>query len=162
MLDLKLKEVSLRIPKGVWLSKLSIKLARGGPEWEQGTYFWCWTSPGICLMRLVISPTDMNSANKKKQGWLLQDQEYPYLLLYLILSLNVLFFHLCFRLLLIHVCFLKTIWETYAIKLALNCRLWIPWHFNSFKRSNSLGLQLGESLMQISVYGHSDYIICAT
>ena len=77
-------------------------------------------------MQLVISPTDMNSANKKKQGWLLQDQEYPYLLLYLILSLNVLFFHLCFRLLLIHVCFLKTIWETYAIKLALNCRLWIP------------------------------------
>ena len=35
-------------------------------------------------------------------------------------------FHLCFRLLLIHVCSLRTIWETYAIKLALNGRLWIP------------------------------------
>ena len=42
------------------------------------------------------------------------------------------------------------IWETYAIKLALNRRLWIPWHFNSFKRNNSLGLQSGENLMQIS------------
>ena len=77
----------------------------------------------------VVLNLDMHSSHAVGDitNLLLQDQEYPYL--FYVCSIFVIKwdgFHLCCRLLLIHVCSLRMIWETYAIKLALNRRLWIP------------------------------------
>ena len=77
-------------------------------------------------MRLVILPTDMNRANNQMSVALARPRISIFVLCLLVFVIEWADFHLYFRLLLIHVCSLRTIWETYAIKLALNGRQWIP------------------------------------